>query len=65
MEIVLGEHDRLQDGRNEQKFQQDIVVTHEYYEHRSGRSPKNDIALIRLNDDIIFDENVLPICWDT
>ena len=57
--VVIGEHNRDVDEGTEKKLSVETVTVHENYDWRRS---DNDIAVLRLAEDIHFDANIKPIC---
>jgi len=60
--IVAGEHNLGSNQGSEQKIKVDRAFVHPNY---NGRTQNNDIALIKLKKDLVFDDYTQPACIPT
>jgi len=58
-QIVIGEHDLHKTEGSEQRIEVERVIRHPLYNNRNS---DNDIALLRLKEDIRFDSYAQPAC---
>ena len=63
MAFVFGKHDFTADESGQQTIAMKRYIVHKDY--RAGESIDNDIALVELEDDVVFTDHVSPICLPT